>query len=177
MWFRLLLLALASSLIISFGCAPINVQHSYDNFTKFSQLRTYRWSAASLRAGEPRNTNYPAIHAQIRRAVEHRMALSGFTKVDSGAVDFIAHYIVAQQDQTRTLTKNITARGDTPIIQTVDVGYREGSLVLEMLTPDERRVLWRGWAKSEISPDLNPREIYPKIDQGVADILAYFPPK
>ena len=55
--------------------------------------------------------------------------------------------------------------------------YDEGSLIIDLLDPTSRRIMWRGVIQAELSRDSTPEERTARIDAAVRKILTKFPPE
>ena len=53
--------------------------------------------------------------------------------------------------------------------------YDEGSLVVDVIDPKNKKVLWRGVSKSRVQDKMTPEERTKKINTAVAHILAGYP--
>jgi hypothetical protein len=55
--------------------------------------------------------------------------------------------------------------------------YEQGSLILDIIQPEGRRLVWRGSASSELEHSATPAARQEKLNQTVNAILAKFPPQ
>ena len=55
--------------------------------------------------------------------------------------------------------------------------YDEGTLILDIVNPQNKQLMWRGSATDEVNFKSNPEKDQSKINQAVQELLAHFPPK
>ena len=55
--------------------------------------------------------------------------------------------------------------------------YEEGSLILDFVDPQSKRLIWRGSAKAEVDSVDTPEKSEKLVNEAVNKILANFPPK
>lgn len=161
-----LLLALAA-------CSGITVTHDYDPEADFSSLRTYAWYAAPAAAA-----GVDSLTTQrIARAVDAELPARGYRKVDSGP-DFLVHALASINQRIEAVPTTTSmgygwrggyrAYGTGTEIRT----YDEGTLILDVISPATKQLLWRGVARAAVSGNRSPEE-----REAVAMILESFPPR
>ena len=55
--------------------------------------------------------------------------------------------------------------------------YDEGTLILDIIAPDGKTLLWRGTATAQIDESAKPKKREAKINEAVGRMLKRFPPK
>jgi hypothetical protein len=163
------------------GCAPMRIDVDYDPSARFDGLRSWDWaSEAPKRTGNPRIDN-SLFDARVRRAVEERLAAQGYERREA-APDFLVEYHAAL-DRRLDARQIYTGFGYGPgywgpygDVQTIVREYEQGTLILDVLDPRERRLLWRGVAEAEVYPTGSPEERAQRIAEAVRRILERFPP-
>jgi hypothetical protein len=166
------------------ACATIEVSSDWNPAADFSRLHTWAWLAQERPAsGDPR-LDSALLDARIRSAVESELGARGFAKAEAGAADFLVAYHVALERKLVATTIDDYYGG---------VGYRHwprpgysqtyvhefevGSLMLDVLDPRSRELIWRGTAQAEILPAATPEEREARVREGVRRILERFPPQ
>jgi hypothetical protein len=169
----------AALLLALSACSGISVSQDYDLQADFSALKTYAWHTPP--AG-------PALidsltSQRIVQAVNDELSARGFRKVDGGTPDFLVHTIAS-------VNQRIEA---TPTTMTMGYGYRgghvgyttgteirtydEGTLILDVIAPATKQLLWRGTAKATVHATSTPEKREARIREAVALILESFPPR
>jgi hypothetical protein len=157
--------------LLGAGCSSITVHHDYDPNQDFSTLR--RWAFAS--PTPPKTGSLSEVTAltydRIRKAIEEQLALKGYQKLDSNPDFLVRPQAGAGQKVEVEPGYGYGWYGNQ--VQVVD----EGTLVIDILSVKERRLVWRGTAQGAVDPNLNPEERDARIREAVQKVLADFPPK
>jgi uncharacterized protein DUF4136 len=173
----LIALSIALLFITPLACSSVHVESTHDAAVNFSSLHTYAW----LRPPTLPREGSKSYGWRVREAVDRDLAAKGFAPATTGAPDFLINYSV----QTR---RTYEAR-DIPAAhsETTDFGrtgsgdaYRvesqEGTLVLMILDPSTKKLIWRAEANTSLSRDLSPEKLTQRVNNVVAKLLAGFPP-
>jgi hypothetical protein len=176
------------------GCAGIQVSSDYDRNTNFSGLKTYDWiSPTQPKTGDPRLDN-TLLDSRIRSAVENQLNLKGYQKATAGSPDFQLAYHASIEEKLNATTFDYydytypsyyhprygfsgpiyTA---FPASQTYVYEYEEGTLLLDMIDPKTKKLIWRGIAVGTVQSHATPEKREKRINQAVADMLRKFPPQ
>jgi hypothetical protein len=168
--------------LFGIGCTTIPVAVDFDTGTDFATFQTYAWlpNDADMRTN-PRLHN-DLLDARVRRSMDAALQSRGFRKVEEAEADFLVTYYLGVESRidVRTVhsTFSYSRRGwggtmgtDTRVRQ-----YDRGTMLIDVLHPGERRLVWRGSASSRVTQtnDLDRRQR--QIDQAVESILKRFPP-
>ncbi len=173
------------------GCSTVTVQSAYDRSVSFSGFKTYGWIPYPLKkTGDPRIDNNSTLALRIRNAVESQMAAKGVTKKSPGIPDFLVGYHVTLKKKTTTKELNaVYTVLDTSSFrtrlryspsstqQTYAYEYEEGTLILDIIDPKTRKLLWRGSAKGEVDFSASREAKQERVNEAVERILEQFPPK
>ncbi len=166
------------------GCAAIEVSSDWKPDADFSRLHAWAWlPQARPVSGDPR-LDSALLDARIRSAVEGELGARGLAKVGEAHADFLVAYHIALERRIEATTIDDYYGG---------VGYRHwsrpgyshtyvfelevGTLMLDVLDPRSRELIWRGTAKAEIVPDAAPEQREARIREAVRRMLERFPPK
>jgi hypothetical protein len=137
-------------------------------------------------AGAPRLDN-EILEKRIRTAVDKQLAARGYRRQSTGTPDFRVAYHVALKKKLAVSTMNsyygyragwgwsygTVAAG----VESYTYEYEEGSLVIDIIAADTRRLIWRGSAQAEVNRTARPEKKQAQIDEAVAKMLERFPPK
>jgi len=175
------------------ACSTMKVTSDYDPFASFSGLRTFAWiSDIQDKTGDPRIDD-PILDTLIRKAVEIQLELQGFEKRTVDPPNFLVGYHAAidRKIEVRTINKvysdfpglgwddfddrfNYRGEEDT---ETEVFEFDEGTLILDVVDPENKQLIWRGSAKAEIKYADNPEKRNERIKKAIRLILKNFPPK
>lgn len=198
------------SLIILFAallgaCSnPVSYSSDFRVNTDFEKFKTYSWRAPN-EFNETTN-NYIAndiVDERIRISIDAALASKGYTKLESGDVDFEVNYSVTTEDKIDISTYNTysgygsgwgggyygrmgspygyygmsygTGYGGT---QTTVDQYQQGTFVLDIIDDDEDTLVWRGTAEGKMqNTDFSTEERNQRIATIINEVLVGYPPK
>ncbi len=182
-------LALLFLLMLAAGCSTMQVNTDFDPAADFSTLRTYKWMPGPQKTtGDPRLDN-EILEKRIRTAVDEQLMARGYRKQSTGAPDFMVAYHVALRRKLAVSTMNsyYGYRADWGWSYGAGAGaigaesytyeYEEGSLVIDIVAADTRRLIWRGSAQAEVNKAAKPEKKQAQINEAVTKMLERFPPK
>lgn len=147
------------------------VSHDYDPRKDFTPLKTWAWSP------EPRQTEVGDIEAsnltqeRIRDAVQQELAAKGLQQVDPSSASLWVQYTAVRRVVAGP-RYNSTIYSDEDLYL-VDVS----TIAIDMFTPSDKRLVWRGVGFRTIDPEMKPQEREARIRDVVHEILQTFPPK
>jgi hypothetical protein len=151
---RLLTLAGAALLAAPLaGCAaPMHIGAHLEPGVSFRQYQTFDWAPAdALPTGDPRLDNNPFFHDYFEGAVEKELAARGLERTEWGTPDLLIHY------HTNVRQRFLVGSADTesPYCAGTDCNgriteYEAGTFVLDMIDPFTNKLVWRGWAQTNV---------------------------
>lgn len=174
------------------GCSTMEVTSDHDPQADFSSLARYDWLPEPQKpTGDPRIDDNTLLDRRIRRAVDAELAAKGFEKSPADP-DFLVGYHVSLDTRRSVQVLNAYygyapgwgyhyGAGYRPYAwpgpaETWVYEYEEGTLVLDVVTPGERHLIWRGAARDEVHFKSTPEESEARIREAVARMLERFPP-
>jgi len=173
------------------GCASMSVSSDYDPKADFSSLKTYDWEGPQPITGNPRLDN-DLLHERIRNAVERELTLKGYRKVTVDP-DFKVAYNVGLENKLDVTTiptydysyPSYYSRvggfgryeGYRPSTEVNVYQYEEGTLLLDIVNPETKKLIWRGTAKAEVNAGDSPERKEARVNEAVSKMLAQFPPQ
>lgn len=187
---RLLLLALLAS--FAAGCSTLEVGYDFDPKADFSGLSTYAWLDKPQKpTGDPRIDGNTILRDRVHLAVNTELEARGFRKVEKNP-DFLVAYQVTLDRQRSVQTLNSyygygpgwgygygaayrpfwAGTPDTYVYE-----YDEGTLILDIVNPKDKELMWRGSATDEVNFKSTPEKNQAQIDKAVHELLVHFPPK
>lgn len=167
------------------GCAAVmSVGSDYDQGTDFSGYHTYAWEMPEpASTGDPRLDDNPFFDSRVRTAVEKQLAEKGI-QPGGDSPDLLMHYHMFVEHRERLdmyrLDKEIDEpRGysifDKPVEMRVNP-YDEGTLLIDAADARDKHIIWRGWARLDVTDVLDNRdELDKRIRKAVARIIKRFP--
>lgn len=179
---RLVALSVAlASLATLAGCAGFRVNTDYDPGADFSSFRTYAWLPPQPGPLDRRLHN-DLVDARIRLAMESALAERGFDQAQSQKADFLITYYLGIESRINVQTVHHTwgysRRGWSGGVSTrthVDQ-YEQGTLMIDVLEPSTRRLVWRGSTDARIRQRSDPVSRQARISDAVEAIMKRFPP-
>ena len=156
------------------GCSSTEISHDYDKNYDFAALKNWSWSPKEFTAdgGGQISRVTSLTHERIRSAIDHELTVKKYTRVESQAADFwVRHYAAIGQRIESDTGYDYGYYGQDLRV------YDEGTIVVDVISAKDKRLVWRGTARGAIDPDLTPDEREKRIQEVVHDIMADFPPK
>ena len=139
----LIVLALAA------GCATIDVGANFDPTTSIAPATTFDFEPRSeTPTGDPRLDGNPFFETRLEAAVAFEMAAKGLRR-SSASPRLLVHFH-ASVDRRLDVIQADRAGGYV----TDTVGYaewEEGTIVVDVVDAGTKRVVWRGWGRSDLA--------------------------
>lgn len=186
---RALIVLLAAVLV---GCSSVEIKHDYDPKANFAGLKTYKWLDEPQKpTGDPRIDGNTILENRVHEAVDTGLAARGFRKVTSDP-DFLVAYHVSLDKQRSVQTLNSyygygpgwgygygasyrpgywTGAPETYVYE-----YEEGTLLLDIVNPKDKALMWRGSARDEVHFKSTPEKDQTQLNEAVLKMLENFPP-
>lgn len=186
---------LAAALFVVTGCTTTYTVHSdYDPNVDFSRLKTFDWTSSSQpETGDP-GIDSPLLNSQIRNAIHKTLASKGYRHLTKGSADFLVQYHVAIEERSDVMTIDTPSYAAGPTAtpggfstigssvgyqrtQTYVVRYEEGTLVIDIVDPKSKQIIWRGSVQKVIERSASPEKKNTRIEKAVQKTLKTFPPQ
>lgn len=149
--FRVWPIVTVAGLLAAAGCATMTVSADFDPATNFGVYRTYDWAPPDpLPTGDPRLDANPFFDARVRAAVDGQLTATGLTQ-SADSPDLLVHYHASVRDRLDVYRID-TERGYLPGYEGAEQVsvYEEGTLLVDLVDAETLRVIWRGWAQTDI---------------------------
>ncbi len=175
-WCRLPLASGAVLLVVS--CATLRVDYDFDPAVDFSTLRTFGWLPSS-----PDWSDQELTVKRIQNAVTTQLQAKGLTPASENPDFLIGIHMSGRTSDAGSV--GVGASIGIPIgggLFSLGTGHsaptrkREGTLVLDFVSPHDQSPLWHGSATGTVFPGERPEEQEERINRAVATMLANFPP-
>jgi hypothetical protein len=165
------------------GCSGVRVTTDYDPAADFSKLRSYAWLDERSGVQGDRADVTSLLDRRVRRAVDTELQHKGWRLVSRGEADALVAYHLGVE--TRLDVNTIHSgygygrgayHGGVATHTTVSE-YQEGTLLVDVIEPESKQLIWRGSGQSRLRRSSTPEQREQRIDEAVAQILESFPPK
>ena len=173
-------ISIVATLIIIGGCSSeIRTYSDYDPDYDLKTYTTFTWKQIeNIELG--RNPLYynELNDKRIKSAVQKELISKGYTLSDNKS-DFVVHYHIIVDDQS-IVTTDPHEEFYSPYwthLRTSISQYREGTLIIDVMDPQDSNLIWRGRAVSAIKEVHTPGQIDQLIKTTVAKIFRKFPKK
>ena len=194
-------------IVVLAGCDPMRITSDYDPAADFTGLKTYDWMPVANKEGTDAAQEVDGLvvdrilDSRIRRAVENQLAIQGHQKLTPEKADFLIGYHAAVQEKLRVTTMDDHygyGRGWRPsrrpyggrggysrgsysggrgYSRTFVAKYDEGTLVLDIVDPKTKMLLWRASAQAEVDRDDSLEKRQKRLNEAVRRMLEDFPPQ
>lgn len=168
--FRALLLMILM-MSASFACAQ-SVRSSYDKDYNLSGLKTYDYKVEERDKADLLATNTLADQ-QIKDALEDALHAGFYQQAASGTPDFLIAYQVTTKEVT---AGGVLRRGPLgPRANLQAENYIQGTLVVDFIDPQTRKLVWRGVASGIVGREVvDPKLAEEKIKAAARALLDRF---
>jgi len=159
----------AAMALASIVSAP-EVRTDWDKHVVFERFHTYSWGRA--------RTSNPLWEPRIEEVVDKELSGKGWHKVqDGGDAVVMAAGAARNLQEYQTFYDGMGGWrwGGFGETTTTVQNYRVGTLVLDVYTANDKRLIWRGTASDTLSD--NPERNEKNLDKVVDKMFKKFPPK
>jgi len=182
---------------VASGCSSISVTTDHDHGANFQSLTTYDWMPGPQKLPDDPRIEDAALDTQIRRAIAQSLDAKGYHRRVSQNPDFYIGYHAAVgkplavttidsyygYDVERSWILHPKGDGDsddgfgTIGGRVYAYSYDQGTLILDIVDPTMKHLMWRSVAKAAINHKPSPEASRTQIEDVVAQMLANFPPE
>ncbi|QDU72837.1 DUF4136 domain-containing protein [Mucisphaera calidilacus] len=170
-------LLLILTLLITVGCqsVPLNVKTAHDPQTDFSTFKSYAWitQANELFLVDPRRTR--TAENTLTGEIDKQLQSRGLKKVAQAEADLVVFMKAGVSEHTET-TKWAEGEGQygTVAIPVEQRDYRLGSLIINLVDPTRKAIVWQGTADIEFEKSADAQRDIPKA---IAQMFKDYPPQ
>jgi hypothetical protein len=167
---------------LSAGCAGIPVTTDFDPSVDFAAFRSYAWLPDPPGVSSDSRLHDTSVDARVINAVDRELLLRGYEKVLANEANFHISYYLGLETRIDVQTVHRSFNYDHRSwhggqrLETIVREYDVGTLLLDILDPAERRLVWRGSGNAKVRATADPAHRQARIDDGVRSILRRFPP-
>ena len=165
---------LTAFVLLIAAAAWASISTDYDHNVNFANFKTYSWGKV-----ETANSIWDQ---RVKSAVDGQLAAKGWTLVPSGGDVVICAFGKTHPEKTLNTFYDGFGGGGWrwrgfggfgTSTTTVDT-YNVGTLVVDMLDPNTKSLIWRGSSSDTLSS--NPEKNTKKLDSDVHKMFEHFPP-
>ncbi len=161
------------------GCNTFSVRTDYDDEADFATLSSFAWVDPPDDAQASPFADNGLLRKRVRQAVAEVLNAKGYREAEEADADFLVTFHVTIENRVRTYDNygypyygGYYGRG-WGHGSSYAASFKEGTLILDLMLAEERRLIWRGWRNNAVpTPDTKG----PKIQLAVEKILERFPP-
>lgn len=166
---------MAALLALCMACAPVTTRWDYDPEADFSQYKTFNWLPADKRADPDQNNwDHPFVDKRIEQALIVALKSKGFEKAAAQPDLLVAYrFTVKQKTAVHVYDPPYPYWGPQP---TQVRHLREGTLIIDLVDPRTRQLVWRGWGVGDFEAATRPDLSREYLATTVKEILKNYPP-
>jgi hypothetical protein len=168
--------------LVCLSCSGIRVTTDYDPAADFTKVRSYAWLDEQSGVQGDRADVTSLLDRRVRRSVDTELQKKGLSSVDRAGADALVTYHLGVETKLDVNTIDTGYgygrgwyRGGVSTHTTV-TEYQEGTLLIDLVDPKAKQLIWRGSGQARIRRSSTPEEREQRIDEAVAEILKSFPP-
>ncbi|HET9793769.1 MAG TPA: DUF4136 domain-containing protein [Thermoanaerobaculia bacterium] len=170
-----LLPGILSLALLVVGCSSLETGADYEPGTDFSKYRTFSFQEGS---GQP---SHPFVVERVRRAVAATLEGKGWKAVESGGDATVYTHFHLDSRTQMTTTDYASAgwygwRWGGGVATTTVSEIPVGTIVIDVVDSAEKKLLWRGWGKDDVTSRRSPEEAEAYARKVMAKLFENFPP-
>jgi len=170
------------------ACSSPKTHFTCDRGAAFSGIKSYALVPDKTIQAAEGVSNEGLWHDEITKAIDAELAAKNIqaTSLTKRDVFVAVHVFRKNQGQTTLLnnyssyklSKKAEAQADlSKIIGAAPTSDDTVTLVIDVINPVKKEIIWRGWAQTEFKPNRTAQQRKSGIKKLVHEILADFPPK
>lgn len=175
-----ILRSVGAVLVLSLGACDnsMSAGADFDPDVDFGTYSSFAWEQADpLPTGDPRLDANPFFVARIHEAVGAELASRGIQQVNADPA-LLVHYHASVRDRLHVYEVDRRAGYEVPDYgPAVEVyQYDEGILLVDIVDAETLRVVWRGWARADVTRALeNPERLERLVQEAARAMFREFP--
>ncbi len=179
-------LLLGCSIVALSACSTMTIELDHDASANFSNLKTYAWVSRAKRDPILTRINDEFVESRVQQAVNSQLVTKGYKMQTSGTPDFLVSYYASLRAKLRVRTDyegyrepsgSLGSSSYTGGTRTRVYDFDQGLLVLDIVDPQTKKLIWRGTAKDAVDLSWSQQRKTAKISEAVQKMLSRFPPK
>lgn len=167
-------------LLASTGCATMEANHTYQPDTPFASYKNFHWIQGAEAPTEKETEIDEKLDEQIRGKISQELQNKGFNETLTEKPDFLINYQLIAEDRS-AVHQNVgvarTLNYRYPDKLNVEAyAYRVGALILDVVDPQSREVVWQGNVQGFLDVHTDPKKQEQRLEKAVRMLLSKFPP-
>ncbi len=179
-------IALALLFLTVFGCTQLQTGSEIDSAADFGALKTFGWLHDVDKPAADVRLNDPSVRETVRTAVEQSLSAKGYEMADQQQADFLVAWFGAIEQKIKkenidhfyapygygTLYRDPVLNPESPrqILE-----YEEGTIIIDIVDPKTKRLIWRGSGSGRIKEDQPEQTALRNLNRSVTKIMEPFP--
>jgi hypothetical protein len=178
---RLAVRSLLAVLWLAAGCSTMQIDSDWNPRARFDSLSTWDWLPGRPAVSTNLPTDLSLVAQRVETALEEGLTARGYQKVAEGTTPsfYVAsHVAVDSKLEARTMYSSFGPgvwMGPS-LAETYVDEYQQGTLLIDVIDPARREVIWRGRAQARVDDNSSPEKREARVREAVTKILAKFPP-
>ncbi len=168
------------------GCTSLQTASDLNSQADFSSLKTFAWLEDGGQSANDVRLHNPLVQETVRTAVEQALVAKGYEKAEGSQADFVVVWFGAiekklKQDKLDQFYApyGYAALYRDPVLnpgppRTI-LEYEEGTLIIDILEPQGRKLLWRGTGSRPLAEEQSEQTALRNLNRAVTKILEPFP--
>lgn len=170
------------------GCQTFNVRSDWDSEASFANLHRYFWVEPPVEESADPFVDNSLLRKRVHSALEVELNKRGFESThERDDADFLVTYSIILEERIKVdgysgaggyYRGGYGGYGHLRSAASVR-SYKESTLIIDFLDPNNDDLLWRGWGVGIVRPrdrDRNRERARARLEKGVEAILQAFPP-
>jgi len=164
-------------LLVFSGCSTLEVNVDYDEAYNFNEQKTYSINR------EFKDGENSLFIDRVKKAINMNLEAKNYKQITSSQADFIVTFNAKVENKTSTYTDYQMVGmgryryGGAMISTTSSYNYDDGTLVIDVINPKTKKIVWRGVGQAEVQQQDTPSEKQKYLNEIVTKIMEKFPAK
>lgn len=152
------------------ACASIRVTSDYETGTDFSQYKSFAFYKTGIDKAEISDID----KRRILKDIETELLAKGMVK--SETPDVLISIFTKAREQVDVRESHWTPYYYNPYQRTLISKYTEGTLFIDIIDPEGKKLIWQGVGSGFLTKSQNPEKREANIALFVKEILEKYPP-
>ncbi len=176
---------LAATLALS-ACSTLKSSSDYDPNVNFNSIKNYAWV---VQKNNDVTYQLDGLMAQrVKSAVDTELQQKGMVKTDESQADVLVNYFTKVDKKINVDTFNSNfgyspyygpgwGWGGNMSTQTTVREYEVGTLIVDLISKETGKLIWRGSVADTIKDSNTPQERIEVVNNAIAQMMQAYPPK
>ena len=166
------------------SCSSKKAITKYQTQYDFSSINSYSFFERNSAFTDLQNLNY-SMHNRIELAIERGLEEKGFKYKELDKADIIVGYYLMGRSRKELEAYNKGVKYCAYCLTSMDTGKKSGkrdtpqlspgNLIVDVISPDTKRSIWRSYYPLRIKDDDNSKEVQEKLIEAIRAMLSNVP--